>query len=256
MAWPRTILLVGLKQYFDHVQSLAWLDQALRIVAERKERVREIELVLVPLLTAIPYLAGHVGDLPIKWGAQNLSCYDYGPHTGEIGGPALAQIGCEYVQIGHSERRRDYGETDEVVAAKVAAAFRNDLIPFLCLGEPEACSPDEATKFCLAQLHAALAQAPDGHHPLVILYEPTWAIGARQPADPAHIRQVCTALRQAVIAADPARPIRIIYGGTAGQQLLTTLGDAVDGLGLGRRAHDPKAFAEILDETLDWARAG
>jgi triosephosphate isomerase len=250
--WPQSLLLVGFKNYLDQRQTLAWLDQAMRVLDSHGERAGEIELVAAPIFTVLAKMAEIAQGRPIRWGAQNLSQHDYGPFTGEIGGPALAQVGCRYVQIGHSERRRLFQETDQIVADKVAAAFRNGLIPFICVGEAERSDAKTASTYCIAETFSALAEVPESQNPLVVLYEPVWAIGAEKPAEASHVRQVCRAIKEALAFRNPTQPSRVIYGGTAGPGLLSELGDDVDGLGLGRRAHDPLAFARVLEEALRW----
>src|SRR4051794_29725178 len=102
------------------------------------------------------------GDkLRIVYGAQDLSPYDAGAHTGDISGSMLAKLDCTYVVIGHSERRTDHAESDEVVKAKVAAAGRHGLVPLLCVGEGlEVRQAGEHVAHCVAQLSAALEGAP------------------------------------------------------------------------------------------------
>ena len=113
----------------------------------------------------------------------------------------------------------------------------------LCIGEAERDEPAVAAARTVAQLVDALDGAPAG--PLIVAYEPVWAIGAPEPAPVDHIRAVTLALRQAVTD----RPgTLVIYGGSAGPGLLTELGDAVDGLFLGRFAHDPASLEAVLDE--------
>jgi triosephosphate isomerase len=168
-----------------------------------------------------------------------------------VSGRDLAAFGCRYVEVGHAERRRIFGEDDAVVAGKVAAAVRNGLVPMLCVGEEDRVDADQAAEFCRGQVERALADVgPDAELPvseLVIAYEPVWAIGAERPAGADHVRSVCRQLRDSFADGDP-RQLRVIYGGSAGPGLLTELGDAVDGLFLGRFAHDPQAFAAVVGE--------
>jgi triosephosphate isomerase (TIM) len=147
--------------------------------------------------------------------------------------------------VGHAERRTFAGETEPVVAAKLAAAFRHGLVPVLCVGEADRVSAGQAVEECRRQVESALGPAARSglSGPVVVAYEPYWAIGAAEPAPEPHIRTVCSALRETAPATG-----RVIYGGSAGPGLLTRLGDAVDGLFLGRFAHDPAALGSVLDE--------
>ncbi len=161
---------------------------------------------------------------------------DAGPYTGAVTADLLAELGVSLVEVGHAERRRIFAETDEVIAAKCAAAARHHITPLLCVGEQRQGSPAEAIAAASAQL--AAANAPTA----LVAWEPVWAIGAERPADAGYIREVCNGLRGSLDGR------RLIYGGSAGPGLLAELGDAVDGLFLGRFGHDPAALAAVIDE--------
>ena len=127
------------------------------------------------------------------------------------------------------------------VARKVAAAQRNGLRPLLCVGEERREAPEEAARICLEQIRLAGID-PQGPSP-VIAYEPVWAIGAPQPADPDYVCAVADHLRQGLNIEHT-----LLYGGSAGPGLLPRLYPHVDGLFLGRFAHDPSNIALILEE--------
>jgi len=167
-----------------------------------------------------------------------------------VSGPQAAELGCSLAEVGHAERRRLFGEDDAVVRAKTAAALRAGLAPLLCLGEAGRGDPLTAAQECIRQLDDALATAGASglSGRIVVAYEPQWAIGAPEPAAPGHIAVVCSALREHLRGL-PAHPgSAVIYGGSAGPGLLSRIGHSVDGLFLGRFAHDPAAVAAILDE--------
>jgi triosephosphate isomerase len=240
---------ISLKMYFGRARTVEWCDAVARFArshpAITEERAR---LVVLP---SYPYLseAGAVfASTPVRIGGQDLFWEDEGPFTGEVSGAHLRELGCDYVEIGHAERRRIFGEDDKVIAAKTAAAFRNGLTPLLCVGEERRSSVEAATAECVAQLDSALSTEAG---PVVVAYEPVWAIGAAEPASPGYIAAVCTALREQLSGRG-----QVIYGGSAKPGLLTQLGDGADGLFLGRFAHDPWAVAMILDEVLELAEGG
>lgn len=221
---------VSLKMYFGQRQTADWC-RAVAGLAERHPAVtqRAVELFVLPAAPMIaPALRIFAGTL-VRVGAQNLHSEDSGAFTGEVSGALLREMGCRYAEINHAERRRLFGEDNQTAAAKVAACWRNGLIPVLCVGEP--------------------AQASEilGHtaKPVILAYEPPWAIGQAQPAPVEHIREVTASLRQWLATRNKGR---VIYGGSAGPGLLTSIGDSVDGLFLGRFAHDPAAVEAILDE--------
>jgi triosephosphate isomerase len=226
-----TTVGVSLKMYFGHSGALEWCDGVAAL-----DVPDGVELFVIPSFLAIPEALEIFSGTSIAVGAQDLFWEDSGAFTGEISGSELAELGVDVVEVGHAERRRLFGETDEVVALKTAAALRNGITPVLCIGEQE--RADDAAQVCLAQLESALTGAPDGR--VIVAYEPVWAIGAAEPAPAEYIRAVTSELRKTGHT--------VIYGGSAGPGLLTELGDDVDGIFLGRFAHDVNALAAVLAE--------
>ena len=245
---------VSLKAYFGHAQSRDWLD-AVAALARTHTAVAggSVHLFVIPTyLGVLPALAALDGT-GVLVGAQDVASEEPGPYTGEVTAAELAEVGVAVAEVGHAERRRLYAETDDVVAAKTAAALRHGITPVLCLGEPERADAATATATVVDQLHAALAEAPAGR--VIVAYEPVWAIGAPAPADADHVIPVATGLRAALDALPGRDGSAVVYGGSAGPGLLTSLDDAVDGLFLGRFAHDPAALAAVLDEAAVLAAA-
>jgi len=158
-----------------------------------------------------PYLAQgqeRLRGTQIALAAQNVSEHAAGAHTGEVSGAMLAEFGCRYVLVGHSERRQLYGESDVVVAAKFAAARDGGITPILCVGEtlPER-EAGRMQEVVARQLDAALARGGIGD--AVVAYEPVWAIGTGRTATPGQAQEVHAFLRQRLSAAT-----RILYGGS------------------------------------------
>ncbi|WP_420119834.1 triose-phosphate isomerase family protein [Nakamurella sp.] len=247
----RFVIGSSLKMYFGHRRTVEWTRAVAAICAEHPATTGgTVEFFVIPTFPSIPAVAQIAGPAGIAVGAQDLHWADAGPFTGEVSGAELAELGCTMAEVGHAERRSLFGETDETVAAKTHAALRNGLAPVECIGEPEPGSPGRAADFCLRQLESALApaRAAGTGGRLIVAYEPVWAIGAPHPAPPEHVAQVCRALRRE-LAGDPLFPqAQVIYGGSAGPGLLPRIADDVDGMFLGRFAHDPQAVRTILDE--------
>ena len=243
-------MLIGssLKMYFTHARTVAWAEEVARIVAAHPAAAAGVTPFVIPQYPSIPACVQIGAPAGLAVGAQDLATHDAGPYTGEVSGAVLAELGCRFVEVGHAERRRLYGESDDVVAAKVFAAQRNGLVPLVCVGEAERGEPDAAVVECVRQIESALsaARAAGLHGEIVIAYEPLWAIGAPEPAGAPYIDAVCRALRAHLEQAP--EHARLIYGGSAGPGLLTEIADAVDGIFLGRFAHDPRAFGAVLDE--------
>ncbi len=247
-------MLIGssLKMYFGRARTIEWTRAVAAICAEHPAVQQGlVEPFVIPTFPSIPDVVPIATEAGMLVGAQDLHWEDAGAFTGEVSAPELAEHGVRLAEIGHAERRRMFGETDETVARKVAAALRHGIAPVLCIGEEVQGDPDTAAAACIAQLEAsvslALEQGLTGR--LVVAYEPVWAIGAPQPAGDDHIRAVGSFLR-AHAAAGPFST-QVIYGGSAGPGLLPRIADSVDGMFLGRFAHDPAAFGRILDEALE-----
>jgi triosephosphate isomerase len=203
------------------------------------------ELFVLPPFTSIWVARDRLRGSNVSWGAQDVHAEDSGAHTGDVSARMLADLECSFVEVGHSERRRAYGETDEVVAQKVRQILRHQMTPIMCVGEPQSTTPESALDHVIAQARIGLSLAPKAdHRRVVIAYEPVWAIGeGASAADPAHIGAVHRGLHQL--------DARVIYGGsvdplTAGQILAET---GVDGLFVGRAALNPKQFAAIAAST-------
>jgi triosephosphate isomerase len=255
MPMPMPVLVgVSLKMYFGHREALDWLRRAIALAAAHPGvRSGDVRFFVIPgYVTIVPALDEASGT-PVLVGAQDVAAEEPGPYTGEVSAAELAEVGVRLAEIGHAERRLLFGDDDAAVAAKTAIALRHRITPVLCVGESEPLGVAAAIDATRAQVAAALAGAPRGA--VVLAYEPVWAIGAAAPAPDEHIRAVCAALRE-TLAGDPARSgSAVIYGGSAGPGLLARLGDDVDGLFLGRFAHDPAALVAVLDEALALASA-
>jgi triosephosphate isomerase len=155
---------------------------------------------------------------PAELGAQDLSEHTAGAYTGDVSGEMLADIGCRWVIVGHSERRQLHGETNAVVAAKAARAVQAGLRPIVCVGETlEEREAGRTQAVVTAQLGAVLdAIGPAGLTRGALAYEPVWAIGTGRNATPAQAQEVHAALRAQVAQqnASAAAALRILYGGS------------------------------------------
>lgn len=171
----------------------------------------------VAVCPPFPYLAQAVDalrDTTITVGAQNLSQHGEGAYTGEVSGSMLADVGCVWVLVGHSERRTYHAETDQLVAHKAAAALQAGLTPVVCIGETLAEQEAGQTLGVVArQLAPILAMGTDAVSKMVIAYEPVWAIGTGRTATPEQAQEVHAAIR-ASLASVGAEDVRILYGGS------------------------------------------
>lgn len=254
---PGAVIGVSLKMYFGYERTFEYC-RDVATIAFKHPAVQngDIELFVLPSLPVLPEAARVLGAAGVRTGAQDIFWEDEGAYTGEVGGKAIAEIGGRYAEVGHAERRRIFGEDEQIIGLKTAAAYRNGLTPVLCVGEPRQGSVEEAIRRCIAEIDATLNRAATlgTTARTIVAYEPQWAIGAPEPATPDYISAVITGLDQHVRTLPGQQDSRVIYGGSAGPGLITKLDTAVAGLFLGRFAHDPKALKAILDETA--ARIG
>jgi len=216
----RTPFIAGnWKMNLDHLQSIAFVQKLAWSLKDAKLDYGTVEVAIFPPFTDLRSVQTLISadKLALKFGAQDVSAHDSGAYTGEISGAFLAALDCEYVIIGHSERRTIHHETDEQLAAKVAAAISHGLVPVLCVGETaedlETYGPSAVP---VAQLRSALSSVKTGAK-IVVAYEPVWAIGSGQAATPAQAEQVAIQLRATLtelIGEDAASATRILYGGS------------------------------------------
>ena len=233
---------VSLKMYMGLARTRAWMTDLAAMV--RAAPTATAGLFVIPSFLSIGDAVRTLEGTGVAVGAQDVFWEDAGPYTGEVSAPMLFEAGCRYVEIGHAERRALFGETDADVALKVKASVRAGLVPVLCVGEVVEGEPSDAVAACALQIDAALDTVP-AESEIVIAYEPVWAIGAPRPAAAPYIQAVARGLRRHL---EPNAGARLIYGGSAGPGLLATLEGTVDGLFLGRFAHDIEALQTVLAE--------
>jgi triosephosphate isomerase len=237
-------MLVGTstKMNLTSTEAAGYLDTLRPLVAGLSERRLFVLLPFTSIWVARDRLAGTA----IGWGAQDVHPDDSGAHTGDVSAPMLADLGCAYVMVGHHERRRDHGETDELIAAKVAAIHRWRMTAILCVGEQQRMPFDGVVEVIERQLAALRATDPGRS---IVAYEPSWAIGVgASPAAPDWVGRVHQAIRRTSAAATPGAVVTpIIYGGSVSLEAAPALlaRPAVDGLFVGRQALDPVVFAAI-----------
>jgi len=219
-------------------------------VLEGVRRVAGVEVVLCPPFTAL----GRVGELlrgsSVALGAQDCHWETRGAFTGEVSAAMLAELGCRYVLVGHSERRRLFGETDERCRLKVEATLAQGLIPVLCVGESlEQRERGQTWSVVEAQLEKSL-RGIDG--PVVIAYEPVWAIGSGVNATPVQAAEVHAAIRRwggEAWSKERAAQPRILYGGSIKPENFAALigEDEIDGGLVGGASLDAASFIRLVE---------
>jgi triosephosphate isomerase len=253
----RPLVAGNWKMHLNHLEAIGLVQKI--AFSLKDSELDAVEVVVLPPFTAVRSVQTLVdGDkLLIGYGAQDLSPYPQGAYTGDISGPMLAKLGCSYVVVGHSERRQFHHETDEVVAAKVAAAYQHGLTPILCVGEPlDVRDAGGHVPHCGTQLEAAVATLPAEHaRSLVVAYEPVWAIGTGKVATPDDAQEMCGELRTRLAeryTGDLADGVRILYGGSVkGKNAAELMAKTdVDGALVGGASLDGDEFAAICRAAL------
>lgn len=244
--------LVGtsLKLYFDLPSTLRYID-AVAQLSSRAEAAN-VDLFIIPDFVSLYPAAEKLKDTSVQLGAQDTYFEDKGAFTGEVSPVTLSQVGVKIVEIGHAERRRLFGETDEDVAKKAAAVVRNGMVPLICIGEKTkgsiaSAAVGQAVSECSTQIKAALSLLPSEAE-IILAYEPVWAIGAAEPAGADHVVAVTQQLRAVVKETGRSGRCRILYGGSAGPGTFGKLKDGVDGCFLGRFAHDVGNLGKVIEE--------
>jgi len=176
------------------------------------------DLMVCPPFVYLQEISRLLKDSDVGLGAQSLCAEPVGAFTGEVSGAMLRDVGCNYVLVGHSERRQFYGENDALVARKFVAAQAAGLVPVLCVGETlDEREGGRTTEVVTRQLDAVLGVSGAGAlHSAVIAYEPVWAIGTGRTATPEQAQEVHAMIQARVALADAriAGEVRILYGGS------------------------------------------
>ena len=267
----RPLLGVSTKMYFTHARTTSFTRTLLTLLTNTPraaEVLSSIDAFLIPDFISLPaVLAAVTASLTTKdghmtVGAQDCAAADFGPFTGEVSPAVLRELGCGMVELGHAERRRLFGETDGEVAAKAEAVVRNGMVPLVCVGEKEVGGGDGdgdgkgedhgvrvAAEEVVRQV-AAVLEGLDSEAEVVLAYEPVWAIGAPEPASAGHVKGVVRRLKESEAVKGRRGLTRIVYGGAAKPGLWGQLGGEVDGLFLGRFAHEPEQFVKMLYEVV------
>lgn len=210
-----------------------------------------IQRFVIPSFTAVREVKAMLKDSSVKVGAQNMHWADDGAWTGEVSPPMLKDCNLDIVELGHSERREHFGETDETVALKTQAAVRHGLIPLVCIGETLAeREAGRAREVLEGQVRAALSKLEGAQKtaPILLAYEPVWAIGVNgisATSDYADARQAeIVAVAQAVLG----RRVPCLYGGSVNPDNCAELIACphIDGLFIGRSAWAVEGYLDIL----------
>ena len=241
------ILAANWKMHKTQAEALRFVTAFLPLVKD----ATAVEIVLAPPFTALPRVAEALAGSNVALAAQNVNPEPQGAFTGEVSPAMLADVGCRYAIVGHSERRSLYGEDDAFVARKALALLERGIRPIVCVGETLA-QREAGKTFAVigAQLAGSLAGIAAERAPeVVIAYEPVWAIGTGKTATPAMAQEVHAFVREQLASRfrAAAQVMRIQYGGSVKPENVDDLmaQPDIDGALVGGASLDPEAFARI-----------
>jgi len=224
----------------DPAASRALVQSLLELVSDVKDR----EIIVIPPFTSLPHVSEIIRNSRVKLGAQNMHWERSGAYTGEISGLFLKSLGCEYVVIGHSERRHIMGETDEVINKKLKTALEIGLVSIFCVGETEKEREEGKTEEIISrQLKEGLSDIENEVHKIIFAYEPVWAIGTGKTATPQQAVEVHKFIRTQV-----KKNITILYGGSVKPESINSLmaEKEINGVLVGGASLKPDSFARIV----------
>ena len=211
------------------------------------------EALICPPFVSLPFVAKSFRDSFFQTGAQNVYTEDNGAYTGEISTSMLKELTCDYVILGHSERREYFQESDEFIASKVVKSLSDSIRPILCVGEKlEERKANNQKSVVGKQLKAVLSEVNEKHaDDFVVAYEPVWAIGTGETASPEQAQEMHAYIRSLIAetwSTESADKVRILYGGSMkpgnAEELLSQ--EDVDGGLIGGASLKADSFSEIM----------
>jgi len=248
----RPLMAGNWKMNLNHLEANLLVQKLAASLNERQ--LSDVEVVVLPPFTDIRTVQTLVdGDkLMLGYGAQDLSPHPKGAYTGDISGPMLAKLGCQFVAVGHSERRQYHHEDDALVNTKVKAALANEIVPIMCIGEGlDIREAGEHVAHVIAQLDGGLDGLTSAQvEKVVVAYEPVWAIGTGKTATPEDAQEVCGAIRERIsekFGASTAGVVRVLYGGSVKANNVASImaKPDVDGALVGGASIDAEEFVQI-----------
>ena len=245
----KKLIAANWKMYKTPDESVAFIQAFIPLIAHHTH----VEIVLCASPTLLPMVVDAARNNPLHIAAQNMHWLDNGAYTGETSPLMLKAIGVTHVLIGHSERRQYFNETDESVNLKLKSALKHGLVPIVCVGEQLAeRESDQTTVVLQRQTSIALEGIdPATARPLIIAYEPVWAIGTGRTATPEMASDAHKIIRAQIaesLTPEIAETTRILYGGSVkpdNTQSLCCLED-IDGALVGGASLEASSFAQIV----------
>lgn len=243
------IIAANWKMHKTRADAVAFASRLVKDFADCRDR----RIIIAPPFTALAGVAEVLKGSPVGLAAQNLSDHESGAFTGEVSAPMLSDAGCEYVIVGHSERRRLFGESHAQINRKLIMALGHGLTPLFCIGETEEQRASSLTFDTITeQINEGLINiSPSDIRNVVFAYEPLWAIGTGKTATPGQAQEVHHFIKEMVAdrcSIDNREDIPVIYGGSVNERTIGELmaQEDIDGALVGGASLDVESFMRII----------
>ncbi len=242
------------KLFFANWKMSLLPNQAVELAGAMVDKIKpqaDQAICLLPSFSALSLVQTVAGKSQLQLGAQDVFWEEKGAYTGEISTTMLKDSKCGYVIVGHSERRRYLGETDEIVNKKMLAAVKSGFNVILCVGEHHRENHNEIPPAVEDQVKAALANVPkSAMDKITVAYEPVWAIGTGIPDTPEGAMMAAVLIRKTAIGilGPSAKKMRVVYGGSVNSENAGNFinHEGIDGVLVGGASLDPQEFAKII----------
>jgi len=247
----RPIFGSGWKMFFTDKEAVTYGQKLKESIKDEKE----VELFVLPSFTVLDRIGSILADTDISIGAQNMCWEDRGAFTGEVSAVSLREMGVKYIEIGHSERRELFGENNTAINLKIKTALKHNMIPIFCMGENNDEKDKNLTKELLAtEIKTALFGVPyKDAVKIIYAYEPVWAIGRENSAQPDYAEEILKFIRELLssmyVETEGGSEYKLVYGGSVS---LNNIGELIkrpniDGVFVGRASLNIDSYMEMLD---------
>ncbi len=244
----KRVVVANWKMKLSHKESVTLAGE----LVKKYKHKENLEVIVCPSHTALDAVGRKLEDSVFKLGAQDIFYHDSGSYTGEVSPAGVRELGCDYVIIGHSEKRK-LGETDDIVNRKVQAAIKNNLIPIICVGETfEEYQNKKTDVVIIRQVTKALEdlKLKPGQR-IILAYEPVWVIGSGQAVDHSVVQDIVKIILHTTIDIDPslADKFDVIYGGSVDSENVMDfiMGNLSTGVIVGEQSLKSDNFIKILE---------
>lgn len=237
--------------YFAFDQAVTWVGNNKNYLEQVYQKTQN-NLILCPSFESLYLIASQLKNSPISLGAQDCSEHTKGAFTGQVAAISLAEIGCSYCIVGHSERRDYQHETDTQIAQKIEQLIENNIIPIVCIGESKEDYEQNQTQIIIQKQLDAIGKVVKNNQlktPFYIAYEPIWAIGKGNIPDKTYLQEVLADIHANIQAWPNKNTTGLLYGGSINAQNISEFKDInfLEGFLIGRASTDFQEFKKIVE---------